>query len=127
MPSEKLARILRKKSPFSAAEIARISDVDGWNWVYANVSPLKEKLPGICFTGFTDSEKVELATLAKEAHLSVASAVTKSLQFLCVGENAGPAKLQKARAQGVTVMTRAEFENFLETGEIPIVRGISEG
>ena len=119
MPSEKLTRLLRAKSPFGADEIARMSEADGWNWVYANASPRKEKLPAVCFTGFTVSEKAELSAMAEASHLSVASAVNKSLQFLCVGENAGPAKLEKARAQGVIVMTRLEFENFLETGELP--------
>lgn len=42
------------------------------------------------------------------------------LSFLCAGDNAGPAKLEKARAPGVVIMDRAQFENLLETGEIPI-------
>ena len=119
MPSEKLTRILKAKSPFSSEEIAAMSDDAGWDWVYAHAKPKKEKLTQVCFTGFSTADKATLATLAAEARLEVVSSVTKSLAFLCAGENAGPAKLAKAREQGVTVLTREQFTHLIETGEMP--------
>jgi BRCT domain type II-containing protein len=119
MPSEKLTRILKARSQFSAEQVSALTDAQGWDWVYANANPRKEKLSEICFTGFSHVEKEELVGLAKNARLRVTTAVTKTLSFLCAGENAGPTKLEKAHAQGIIVMNRVEFENLLETGEIP--------
>jgi NAD-dependent DNA ligase len=119
MPSERLTRILLAKSHWSKEEIANLSDSEGWAWVYANASPKREKLPEICFTGFSATEKTELVTLATSAHLRVVQTVNQSLSYLCAGENAGPAKLAKATAQGVVVLTRQQFEALLETGETP--------
>ena len=118
MPSEKLTRILKAKSPFSPAQIAVMSEVEGWDWVYANAASRKDRLAQICFTGFSASEKIELAALAQEHKLAVATSVTKDLAFLCTGESAGPAKLAKAMAQGVTLLTRTQFEHLLATGEV---------
>jgi NAD-dependent DNA ligase len=118
MPSEKLTRILKAKSPFSPEQIAVMPESDGWDWVYSNAAPRKEKLMQICFTGFSAPDKEELIALAKEHRLVIATKVTKDLAFLCVGENAGPAKLQKATEQGVTLLTRTQFEHLLATGEV---------
>jgi BRCT domain type II-containing protein len=38
--------------------------------------------------------------------------------LLVAGANAGPAKLEKARAGDIAVVDRQGFEHFLETGEI---------
>lgn len=119
MPSEKLTRILRAKSPFTSQEIAEMAEADGWAWVYANASPRKERLPSVCFTGFGQGEKEELANLACAASFRVVSGVSKALSFLCAGDNAGPAKLAKAKEAGIVVLNRSEFLNLLDTGEIP--------
>ena len=100
MASEKVTRILKAKSPFTAQEIAAMTDAQGWAWIYANAKPRKEKLSQICFTGFSAADKTELAALAQAANLETVGSVTKNLAFLCAGENAGPAKLEKAREQG---------------------------
>ena len=118
MPTENVARILKAKSPFSATEIEGMSDAQGWAWIYANAKPKKEKLTQICFTGFSTTEKSELTAMAQAARLEVVASVTKSLAFLCAGENAGPAKLAKARDQGTHVLNREQFTHLLETGEI---------
>jgi hypothetical protein len=83
MPSEKLARILKSKSLFSAKEIETVSEAAGWTWVYANAAPRREKLPQVCFTGFTVPEKLELAALAGQSGLKIVTHVTKHLAFLC--------------------------------------------
>ncbi len=73
----------------------------------------------ICFTGFKKSDKELLVTLAKENGMSVRGEVTKHLDILCYGYNAGPKKLEKALEQGVMILNRHQFENLLETGEVP--------
>jgi hypothetical protein len=55
MPSEKLTRILQAKSPFSAEQIKAMTEVDGWQWVYGNPTPHKERSSSVCFTGFSQS------------------------------------------------------------------------
>jgi DNA ligase (NAD+) len=97
-----------------------MTEVEGWDWIYSHASPRKEKLPSICFTGFSQTDKSELSSLATGARLRAVGAVNDSLSFLCVGDNAGPVKLAKAKKYGITIMNRAEYLNFLETGEIPI-------
>ena len=46
------------------------------------------------------------------------TSVTKNLMILVAGDNAGPAKIKKAHDQGVAVVSKEEFLDFLETGEI---------
>ncbi len=118
MAGEKVTRILRAKSSFNPEEIAAMSDAEGWDWIYANAKPVKEKLTQVCFTGFSTGEKLELTELAEKANLEVVKRVTKNLAFLCVGENAGPAKLKQANEQGAHVLTKSQFFHLLETGEI---------
>jgi NAD-dependent DNA ligase len=118
--SQKLRRILLAKSPFSPQQIDKMSEREGWAWIYSQHAPRKEsKQPEVCFTGFSVGEKQELESAAEAAHLRPVSSVTKSLLLLVAGENAGPSKLAKARAQGTAVVDRAGFEAFLETGELP--------
>ncbi len=119
MAGEKVTRILRAKSPFSDDEIAVMSDAMGWDWIYANAKPRKEKLTQVCFTGFSVKEKEELSQLANNANLEVVGSVTKNLAFLCCGENAGPAKFQSARDKGCLVLNKTQFLLLLETGELP--------
>lgn len=120
MPSEKLSRILRAKSPFTHDQISAMSEVEGWDWVYLNAAQRKNKTVQICFTGFSALEKSELVDLARKHKFSVATSVTKSLAFLCTGESAGPSKLATASAQGVLLLTRSQFEQLLATGEIEV-------
>jgi BRCT domain type II-containing protein len=114
MPSEKLTSILRSKSPFSEAEIAAISEIDGWNWVYQNKPAPKDKNNEICFTGFGAIERKQLEMLAgKSGQMKVKESVTTTLTFLCIGDNPGPAKLEKAKRQGVTLLSRKQFFDLL--------------
>ena len=118
--SEKLKRILLSKSDFSDDQINQMSDAEGWAWLYEHQSPVKRKIKGpeVCFTGFGVTERQELETRASAGGLHVVTSVTKGLMLLVAGVNAGPAKLEKARAGGIAVVERAGFEHFLETGEI---------
>jgi BRCT domain type II-containing protein len=98
-----------------------MSDGEGWKWHYANKPPAQRKLPEVCFTGFSDSEKDSLHQLATQHGYKVVTTVTRHLEVLCTGENPGPMKLQKAGQQKqVIVMNLEEFKHYLATDEIPI-------
>lgn len=73
----------------------------------------------IAFTGFAAARRAEWESLADETGLRVCKGVTAGLSFICAGPNAGPKKLEKAREQGVIVLTEAEFLNLMENGELP--------
>jgi NAD-dependent DNA ligase len=73
----------------------------------------------VCFTGFKKGDKDRLVQMSKDAGFFVRSSVTKDLDFLCYGFNAGPKKLEKARCQGVLVLSEKQFADLIENGEIP--------
>ncbi|MBF4354092.1 BRCT domain-containing protein, partial [Vibrio anguillarum] len=77
------------------------------------------KTMDICFTGFPKEEKETLTKLAEENGMLVRKSVTKHLNILCFGENAGPVKLAQASFQGVIIVNRTQLEHLLATGEIP--------
>ncbi|UUI60384.1 hypothetical protein [Aeromonas salmonicida] len=77
----------------------------------------------ICFTGFGSIKKRELIALTKTAQIDqfiVRTEVTKNLDFLCCGKNAGPVKISEAQAQGCYILDEATFINLLETGHINV-------
>jgi NAD-dependent DNA ligase len=119
MPSEKLIRILRAKSQLSEQEIADISEVDAWKLIYSNKPPRNRKRYEVCFTGFSEVEKSELAQIAAERGMVVVTAVTRNLDCLCVGPHPGPSKLEKALKQNVQCLSADEFKLLVETGEVP--------
>lgn len=122
MPSDKLKQILKSKTDLSDKEINLLSDSEGWKIIYTlkvSKTNYKKKENEICFTGFSISEKDELMIVAQENGLDVVMSVTKSLAYLCAGENAGPVKLQKAKQQGAIIFNKEQFLNFLNTGVIP--------
>lgn len=123
MPTEKLTRILLAKSPFSPEQIAQMTEADGWRWVYKDAPPREEKQLEVCFTGFSASEKGSLSQLAVDAGFMVVTAVTRNLTLLCIGPNAGPAKLEKAKQQKKTaIVTLEQFKRFMAGGELPSIR-----
>lgn len=75
-------------------------------------------LPDVCFTGFNKDDKNRLTKVAKENGLVVRSSVTKSLDILCCGYNAGPKKLQEAREKDTMILNEKEFIALATTGEI---------
>lgn len=120
MPNEKVTRILKARSTFTLEQIEAMTDSQGWEWIYANAKPRKERRSQVCFTGFSIVEKAELIDAAFNAKLDVVDSVTKKLAFLCTGENAGPVKIAKAKEQGVCILDKSQFLNLLDTGEMPI-------
>ncbi|EGR1046173.1 TPA: hypothetical protein NU929_002130 [Vibrio cholerae] len=73
----------------------------------------------ICFTGFEKDEKEQLCSLAKEHGMTIRKSVTRHLNILCFGKNAGPSKLAQANSQGVLILSKEQLENLLSTGELP--------
>lgn len=118
MAGEKVTRILKSQSQFNDEEISKMTDGEGWAWIYAN-RPERNKTQ-ICFTGFHTNEKLKLSAIASQSDMHVAKSVTKDLDFLCVGSNAGPSKVEKAKEQNVIILTENQFHVMLETGELPV-------
>lgn len=48
----------------------------------------------------------------------VKDSVTKTLRYLCVGQNAGPAKIAKAEKQKVQILSATDFIRLCGTGEV---------
>ncbi|AUI87679.1 hypothetical protein BS333_14825 [Vibrio azureus] len=78
-----------------------------------------EKTFDVCFTGFDKDTRESLTRLAESKSMLVRKSVTVNLDILCFGPNAGPAKVNQATMQGVTALTKSQFENLLDTGELP--------
>jgi NAD-dependent DNA ligase len=81
--------------------------------------PKSHHLLDVCFTGFKSEYKKRLKAMAESTGMVVRSSVTRSLNFLCCGYNAGPKKIEKARAQNVIALNEEQFVQLLETGEVP--------
>lgn len=75
--------------------------------------------PQMLFTGFAKAQRAALEAQADSAGLRVVQTVTQGLVFLVCGTTAGPAKIAKARAQGVFIVGAAHLGALLETGELP--------
>jgi NAD-dependent DNA ligase len=78
-----------------------------------------ENRPQILFTGFGASVRTDLEQRCDAAGLKVMKTVSQRLVFLCVGPNAGPAKVTKARQQGAFIVTEADLPELLESGVLP--------
>ena len=63
----------------------------------------------ICFTGFTESDKEKLRELSAKLGISMRNTVTKNLDFLVCGPNAGPAKIRKCEEQKIKIAGIDEF------------------
>ena len=118
MPTDKVTRILLSRG-LSSQQIETFAEDEAWRIVYSTATPKKERKIEVCFTGFADIEKNELMQLASDSGLHVTTGITKALAFLCIGENAGPSKLAKAKEQNVIILSREQFHHLLNTGEIP--------
>jgi BRCT domain type II-containing protein len=121
MADEKVTRILLSRG-IAKEVIEGLSNSEAWNLVYSTEPPKaeKERKIEICFTGFIDADKDKLTDIAEQSGFRVVKKrVSKQLDFLCIGENPGPKKLADARQQGAKIISRAEFENLVSTGEIP--------
>ncbi len=121
MASEKPTMILRSKSDMTDEEISALTDAEAWRLIYSiRTVKAKDTRLQVCFTGFGVSKKEELTNLAHDNRFKVFASVTKKLDYLVGGANAGPKKIEKAEAQGVQFLAEQQFVHLVKTGEIPI-------
>lgn len=74
--------------------------------------------PKVCFTGFCSLRKEELGKLAIKNGCTTHRTVTKKLDILVTGGNAGLAKMARAEAQANTKkMDEKEFLTFVKSRE----------
>ncbi len=78
----------------------------------------QESRPQILFTGFAKAERATFEAQAAAAGLTVVSTITKNLTFLACGGNAGPAKVRKARQQGVFIVPGPSLQALIAFGEL---------
>jgi NAD-dependent DNA ligase len=120
MASKKPTMILLSKTDITKEEVAELSDTEAWALIYSmRTRKAKDTRLQVCFTGFGYSEKKKLNDIASSRHFRVVSSVTRDLDFLCCGENAGPKKIERAEAQGVQILSKEQFVRLIETGEVP--------
>ncbi|EEX92050.1 hypothetical protein VIOR3934_01415 [Vibrio orientalis CIP 102891 = ATCC 33934] len=123
MASQKPTMILLSKTDLTEEEISQLSDAEAWQIIYSTrAKKVVDSRLQVCFTGFGTTEKNELTEMASANNFNVVKSVTKKLDFLVGGVNAGPKKLEKAEMQGVQVLTADQFKSLAETGEIPEVQ-----
>ncbi|MEI7340811.1 BRCT domain-containing protein [Pectobacterium brasiliense] len=72
----------------------------------------------ICFTGFEKKKKQELVDIAVENGFVVKSDVVKDLFYLCVGDNAGPSKINKAKINCSTLITESNFIELFSSSKV---------
>lgn len=85
---------------------------------YVAPPPKIDTRPEILFTGFAKAQRAELEALAEEKGMRVRKEVTKNLAFLCCGSNAGPRKVESARAKGCFILSDDALMGLFETGEL---------
>lgn len=73
----------------------------------------------ILFTGFKSDDRAALEKLAECNGLRVVKTPTKNLAFLCVGYNAGWAKVKASVERGAFILNEGQLVLMLKTGEIP--------
>ncbi len=80
------------------------------------ISPLAGKK--ILFTGTLSMARHEAAAKAEEVGAEIMGSISKKLDYLVAGENAG-SKLEKAQKLGITVLSEEEFLTLCQQEEVP--------
>lgn len=114
MASENVvAMMVDKGADFTVEQLREMEDGECWRWIYAHFPPKtkrpKSSKPEICFTGFRPNDRTTMERLAEQHGYHVVTGVTVKLKVLVAGEAPGPSKLEKARQQGATILSAAEF------------------
>ena len=122
MPSPKLIQILRSKIELTDEQIIPLSEDEGWKKVYeaevrAKAEREANRKPQVCFSGFNKKDKESLETLASKKGFESKRSVTKTLNYLVIGETAGEIKIKKAETQGVQILRKNEFEALAKKNE----------
>jgi NAD-dependent DNA ligase len=108
-----IGMMVEKGAPFTIEQLQEMDDKECWNWVYMHHPPKTHRgtslKPEICFTGFRPDDRTDMEKLADENGYRVVRSVTVNLKILVKGEAPGPSKLEKARQQRVSIISRDEF------------------
>ncbi|MDC7704816.1 WYL domain-containing protein [Vogesella indigofera] len=115
----RLDRVVGELVSEETGEIAEsLTWASGLDWQdrsAANVRGADRKIasgPGILFTGFSAALRAELEQRAEVAGMVVRKSVSKTLDYLVAGPNAGPAKLVQAHECGAVIMSLVEFNDM---------------
>lgn len=65
-------------------------------------------------TGFVKADSQEYAHKLNELGAIIRDGVNKKTNILITGDNAGPAKMQKAQELGVRIMSEEEFNDVIK-------------
>jgi DNA ligase (NAD+) len=103
--------------PHHVNEIARLKKA-GLQMESTSVEPelISQRLEGKSFVisgTFENYERDQLKEMVLANGGRILSGVSAKLDYLLAGENMGPAKLEKARKLGVTLITIGDFEKML--------------
>lgn len=118
---KKALYVLRKYRNVLDEEVQEMSAWEIWREVEKERKHEREqtRVAEVCVTGFQASERARIEAGARKNNMDVKKSVTKNLTILVCGPNAGPQKIKDAEARGVIIVTGEQFEEFLQTGEIP--------
>lgn len=119
MASAKPAQILKSKTDLTDDEINQLTDQKAWEIIYSLKPTKPDYTFEICITGFSPPDKTRLKQLAEENNIKVRTSVTKNMNYLVIGDDPGPSKLEKARETGKKIITKPEFMALIQTGELP--------
>ena len=115
MPSDRVTRALLSRG-VPLEEIQTLTEGEAWSVLNETPSPRRAAAQrlSVCFTGFGPDGRQAMHSIALAAGHHVASGVNKSLAILVCGDNPGPSKLQKARAQGAKILSEAEYRAYVD-------------
>lgn len=63
----------------------------------------------ICFTGFSETEKQELAKIQDKLGIIAKNSISRKVQFLICGPNAGPSKIEKCKELNIPIVSAEDF------------------
>ena len=75
--------------------------------------------PQVLFTGFPALQRAAMEAHCAAEGVPVCKDVTQRCGFVVAGPNAGPAKMERARAAGKLVLSWPQMLRVLATGELP--------
>ncbi len=71
----------------------------------------------VCFTGFSKIDRAKLTESTKRNNkFEIVERVIKDLDYLVCGETKGPAKVKKAKQQGVKILEKNDYLQLIKTG-----------
>lgn len=114
----KARQILLDRTDVPEDEINALSSGEAWDLIYeldAQKRRARPKFVEVCFTGLRPGERDKWTARVTQLGLKVRTSVTKKLNILVCGPNAGPSKMAQAKQAGVKLLSLEEFAAWLET------------